>query len=53
MQAKLLRVLQEKRFERVGGHESIDVDVRVVAASNKNLEKEVKEGSFAKTSSIA
>src|SRR3954453_10188100 len=46
MQAKLLRVLQEKRFERVGGHESIEVDVRVVAASNKNLEKEVKEGRF-------
>ena len=46
MQAKLLRVLQEKRFERVGGHESIEVDVRVVAASNKNLEKEVSEGRF-------
>ena len=46
MQAKLLRVLQEKRFERVGGHESIDVDLRVVAATNKNLEKEVKEGKF-------
>ncbi len=46
MQAKLLRVLQEKRFERVGGHESIDVDIRVVAATNKSLEKEVKEGKF-------
>jgi two-component system NtrC family response regulator len=46
MQAKLLRVLQEKRFERVGGHDSIDVDVRVVAATNKNLEKEVKESRF-------
>ncbi len=46
MQAKLLRVLQEKRFERVGGHESIDVDLRVVAATNKSLEKEVKEGRF-------
>jgi DNA-binding NtrC family response regulator len=44
MQAKLLRVLQEKRFERVGGHDSLEVDVRVVAATNKNLEKEVKEG---------
>ncbi len=44
MQAKLLRVLQEKRFERVGGHESIEVDVRVVAATNKNLEKEVTRG---------
>ena len=46
MQAKLLRVLQEKRFERVGGHESIDVDIRVVAATNKSLENEVKEGKF-------
>ncbi len=46
MQAKLLRVLQEKRFERVGGHESIDVDIRVVAATNKSLEREVKEGKF-------
>jgi len=46
MQAKLLRVLQEKRFERVGGHESIDVDIRVVAATNKSLEKEVKDGKF-------
>src|SRR2546425_690436 len=46
MQDKLLRLLQEKRFERVGGHESIEVDVRVVAATNKDLEKEVKEGRF-------
>src|SRR3954464_10916486 len=46
MQAKLLRVLQERRFERVGGHESIEVDVRVVTATNKNLEKEVREGRF-------
>jgi DNA-binding NtrC family response regulator len=46
MQAKLLRVLQEKRFERVGGHESIEVDVRVVTATNKNLENLVKEGKF-------
>jgi DNA-binding NtrC family response regulator len=46
MQAKLLRVLQEKRFERVGGHESLEVDVRVVTATNKDLEKEVKEGRF-------
>ena len=46
MQAKLVRVLQEKRFERVGGHESIEVDIRVVAATNKSLEKEVKEGRF-------
>src|SRR4051812_26772200 len=46
MQAKLLRVLQEKRFERVGGHESIEVDIKVVAATNKSLEKEVREGRF-------
>ena len=46
MQAKLLRVLQEKRFERVGGHESIDVDLRVVAATNKSLEREVGLGKF-------
>jgi two-component system response regulator AtoC len=46
MQAKLLRVLQERRFERVGGHESIEVDIRVVTATNKSLEKEVKEGKF-------
>jgi DNA-binding NtrC family response regulator len=46
MQAKLLRVLQDKRFERVGGHESLEVDVRVVTATNRDLEKEVREGRF-------
>ncbi|WZP00467.1 sigma-54 dependent transcriptional regulator [Isosphaeraceae bacterium EP7] len=46
MQAKLLRVLQERKFERVGGHETIEVDIRVVAATNKSLENEVKEGKF-------
>ena len=46
MQSKLLRVLQERRFERVGGHESLEVDVRVVTATNKNLDQEVREGRF-------
>jgi DNA-binding NtrC family response regulator len=46
MQAKLLRVLQERRFERVGGTESIEVDVRVIAATNRPLQKLVKEGTF-------
>ena len=46
LQAKLLRVLQEQRFERVGGTKTIQVDVRWIAASNRNLEAMVKEGSF-------
>jgi DNA-binding NtrC family response regulator len=46
MQAKLLRVLQERRFERVGGTESIEVDVRVIAATNRSLLKMVKDGTF-------
>ena len=46
MQAKLLRVLQERRFERVGGTESIEVDVRVIAATNRSLQKLVQEGQF-------
>ena len=41
IQVKILRVLQEKKFERVGGEKTIDVDVRIVAATNKNLEEEV------------
>ena len=45
-QAKILRILQEHKFERVGGTETIDVDVRVIAASNKSLEKEIQEGNF-------
>jgi transcriptional regulator with GAF, ATPase, and Fis domain len=46
MQAKLLRVLQERRFERVGGTESIEVNVRVIAATNRSLQQLVKEGTF-------
>src|SRR5262249_29591881 len=46
MQAKLLRILQEREFERVGGSETIKVDVRVVAATHKNLEDLVKKEQF-------
>jgi two-component system nitrogen regulation response regulator NtrX len=45
-QAKVLRILQEKKFERVGGTRTLEVDVRVVAATNKLLEEEIKNGSF-------
>ena len=45
-QAKILRVLQEKRFERIGGNETTEVDARVISATNKNLELEVKEKNF-------
>lgn len=46
LQVKLLRVLQEKKFYRVGGEREINVDVRVLAATNKNLEDEVKRQNF-------
>lgn len=46
MQAKLLRVLQEGEFERVGGNETLKVDVRVIAATNKDLEREIAHGRF-------
>ncbi len=46
LQAKLLRVLQEREFERVGGQETIQVDVRIVATTNRELQKEVQEGRF-------
>jgi Nif-specific regulatory protein len=46
IQGKLLRVLQERDFERVGGAQTIKVDVRVIAASNRNLEEAVKTGLF-------
>ncbi len=46
VQIKILRVLQEKQFERVGGEETIDVDVRVVSATNRDLRAEIEDGSF-------
>ena len=46
VQVKLLRVLQEKKFERVGGEKTIEVDVRVISATNKTLENEVKQKHF-------
>ena len=45
-QLMLLRFLQERRFERVGGEETIEVDVRVIAATNKNLQEGMERGSF-------
>lgn len=45
-QAKILRILQEQRFERVGGTRTIKVDVRVIAATNKNLEEAISAGTF-------
>jgi DNA-binding NtrC family response regulator len=45
-QVKLLRVLQEKEIERIGGRETIKIDVRIIAATNRNLEKEIAEGKF-------
>lgn len=48
LQAKLLRVLQEREFERVGGKEKIKANVRVIAATNKNLEELIKVGKFRK-----
>ena len=46
VQIKLLRVLEDKSFERVGGEETIEVDVRVIAATNKDLREEIKSGGF-------
>lgn len=46
MQAKLLRMLQEQRFERVGGNETITTDVRIIAATNRDLESHIADGSF-------
>jgi DNA-binding NtrC family response regulator len=46
LQVKLLRVLQEQEIERLGGREPFKIDVRIIAATNRNLEKEVEEGRF-------
>lgn len=45
-QVKILRVIQEKRYERIGGKQSMAVDVRIIAATNKNLENEIKKETF-------
>lgn len=46
LQAKLLRVIQERSFERVGGNKTINVDVRIITATNKDLKEEVEKGNF-------
>lgn len=46
VQIKILRVLQEKRFERVGGEETLEVDVRIVSATNRDLKEAIEEGRF-------
>jgi DNA-binding NtrC family response regulator len=46
LQAKILRVLQERQVDRVGGNRPVDLDVRVIAATNKDVERAVKEGTF-------
>ena len=52
-QAKLLRVLEEKQFERLGGSETVTVDVRIISATNKDLPAEIAEGRFRRISFIA
>jgi transcriptional regulator with AAA-type ATPase domain len=48
LQAKLLRVLQERQFERVGGNQSVKCNVRWIAATNRDLSRMLREGPFAK-----
>ncbi len=45
-QAKVLRAIQEMKFERIGGEQSISVDVRIIAATNKNIQEEISKGNF-------
>ena len=53
IQVKLLRAIQEKTFKPVGGVKDINVDVRVIAASNRDLEERVKNGSFQRRSFLS
>ena len=53
LQVALLRVLQEGEFERVGGTETLKTNVRVVAATNRNLDEAVREGRFRATSGLS
>jgi DNA-binding NtrC family response regulator len=46
LQAKLLRVIQEKKFERLGGEETLETDVRIISATNRDLQREIQEGRF-------
>jgi DNA-binding NtrC family response regulator len=46
VQIKILRVLQERKFERVGGEDTVEVDVRIVAATNRDLKEEIRKGAF-------
>jgi len=46
LQAKLLRFLQEKKIQRIGGHNDLEIDVRIIAATNVDLQKSIKEGNF-------
>ena len=50
LQAKILRALQEREVERVGGTRTIKIDVRVIAATNRDLKKAIEDGTSARTS---